>query len=566
MAATTTDAEKMLPTTDEKAIILRDESRTSSVDIIDQTLPVISTAAPTDNVGLTGAKLYGVVGALTLVVLMIALDVTIVATAVPKITDYFHTIKDVGWYSAAYILSNSSLQPLTGKVFTYFNITYSYLCFIAVFELGSIICAVASSSTMLVIGRAVAGMGASGLVNGALTMVGVAAAPSQRPMLLGVIMAFFGAGQILGPIIGGVLTERASWRWCFWINLPIGAAAGLTLFMARIINPNRRRDLTKKTFFSAFDIAGWVLFSPACIMLLIGLEWGGTQHAWNSATIIGLLCGSLVTFMLFILWERRKGESAMFPGSLMGRTVIWSSCLSSAFSTGGLLVVSYYLPLWFQAVKRNSPIESAIHILPLFVSQIIGGMFAAIMVSKVGYYTPFAISGAMFSAIGAGLMTMFTPTTGLDKWLGFQVLVGLGRGLGLQQAMTAVQNNIPDSQMSTAMAVTAWSQLIGGAVIISLAQTMFTNILRTTIPSVVPGINPAAVIGAGATNYVSLASNETQRSDLIRGYNHAVTSTYYLCVGCAAVAMVAAFGMGWKKVPKKTKKAKKSKSEAKAEA
>jgi len=495
---------------------------------------------------------------LLLVVIIITLDASILATAIPKITDHFHTIADIGWYAAAYMITNASCQPLTGKVYTYFSLKHAFLVFVGLFELGSLICAVAQSSTMLVVGRAVAGIGASGLMNGSLTIIAVAAPPQKRPTVMGIIMAFAGAGQLVGPLIGGALTQHASWRWCFWINVPVGAVT--IAVMAFIQFPpykNQKTNWTLRDVMHDWDLTGFALFAPACIMLLLGLQWGGTEYPWDSARIIGLLCGAAATFVVFFVWEWHHGDAAMIPLSIIRRRVVYSSMLTSAFAFGGLLLLSYYLPLWFQVIKGATPTMSAVYILPTFGLQIFSAILVGALTPRVGYLMPFSVVGAGLATIAAGLMTMFKVNSGASEWVSFQVISGIGRGMSIQQPIQAVQAVVSPSQIPTATAAVAFAQTLGAAMFLGLAQTAFLNLLRHALHSYAPDVDASAVIAAGATNYLAnLAggqNNEVTRREVLKAYNNAITQTFFLAVGCAAASFFTSMGIGRTKVAQKKK-------------
>ncbi|KIW16860.1 hypothetical protein PV08_04050 [Exophiala spinifera] len=495
--------------------------------------------------------------AILLVVIILTLDQSILATATPKITDQFHTIADIGWYAAAYMICNASLQPLTGKVYTYFPLRYAFLGFVFVFELGSLVCGVAQSSTMLIVGRAVAGMGASGLQNGALTMIAVAAPPSQRPTLMGVVMAMAGAGQLLGPLIGGALTQHATWRWCFYLNLPIGGI--VLVVMACIELPeykNRKASWTFRDVIRDFDITGFTIFAPACIMLLLALEWGGSTYPWSSARIIGLFVGSAGAFVAFFIWEYWHGENAMIPLPLMSMRVVYSSMLASFFQFGGLLIFSYYLPLWFQVIKHASPTMSAVYILPTFISQIISAILTGVLISRIGYVAPPAVVGSGLAALSSGLMSTFNLNTGTGVWIGYQIINGAGRGMAITQPIQAVQSVVKPDMVPTITALIAWAQTFGGAIFIGLAQTAFINLLKSSLNNHAPGVEASAVIATGATDYLAhLAAQGDMktRHGVLLAYNEAITETFYLALGCTLAAAVACVGIWKTRVERKKK-------------
>jgi len=257
----------------------------------------------------SGWKLFLVMFSLTLAVFLMLLDSSVVATATPKITSQFHSLDDIGWYGTAYLLANCAFQPLSGKIYTYFNVKWTFLVFFAIFELGSTLCGAATSSMMLIIGRAVAGLGASGLLNGGYTIVALIVPIAKQAGYRGILMGLSFFGLLAGPLIGGALTEYATWRWCFYINLPCGAVIALFLLIVPIPDYRVDGDGTESVSQSLrkLDLIGFLLFTPAVVMFILALQWGGTDYTWDSATVIGLFCGALGNLLVFLAWEHRVG-------------------------------------------------------------------------------------------------------------------------------------------------------------------------------------------------------------------------------------------------------------------
>ncbi|KAJ4516481.1 hypothetical protein HRR83_001815 [Exophiala dermatitidis] len=497
---------------------------------------------------LSPRPLMVMIASLFLIAIMITLDLSILATAIPRITDHFHTIADIGWYAAAYMLTNSALQPLTGKAYTYFSLKYTFLFFVALFELGSLICAVAQSSTMLVVGRAVAGMGGSGLLNGATIILGVAAPPDQRPMLMGLLMSMAGVGQLAGPLIGGALTQHASWRWCFWINLPVG---GVTLLVMLFIKfppyKARKASWTIRDVIHDFDIIGFSIFAPACVMLLLALEWGGSTYSWSSAIILGLLCGCAGAFVAFSIWEYYHGDAAMIPASLVGNRVVYSSMITTFFQFGSLIIFSYYMPLWFQVSKSASPTMSGVYTLPTFGAQITTVIIAGALVTRLGYPVPFAVVGSALATVSAGLMSTLDIHAGAGKWVGYQIINGVGRGLSIQQPIQAVQAVVKPDMIATATSNVMWAQTFGGAICIGLAQTAFLNLLRSALKTRAPGVDASNLIAAGATDFlgkIARSGNQELLRGVLLAYHQAIAHTFYLAAGCAVASVVSCLGIG----------------------
>ncbi|KAI1424352.1 major facilitator superfamily domain-containing protein [Xylaria sp. FL1777] len=384
---------------------------------------------------LTGVKLFLLLFATALVFFVLLLDNSIISTAVPKITSEFHSLNDVGWYAGAYQLATAVLQPLTGKLYTYFPTKWTFLVFFFVFEVGSLLCAVATSSAFFIIGRAVAGIGVSGLQNGALTIVSGAVPLQKRAFYLGLLIGTGQLGLVIGPLIGGLFTQYVSWRWCFYINLPIGAVAGGLLALLKC-----PEQLVKAPFSLALvrrvlpllDSVGFILFAPGALLLLLALQFGsGETYAWNSSVIIGLFVGSGVSFILFLLWEWKAGEIAIIPFSMVTNRIVWASTLQYISLISAVFVGTQYFPIYFQAVKGVGPVLSGVYLLPSILSQIIFVVFSGGLIAKVGYYLPFAVVAGVGATVGSGLISTWNAYTSTGMWIGYQIIFGL-RGTGIQ--------------------------------------------------------------------------------------------------------------------------------------
>ena len=240
---------------------------------------------------------------------------------------------------------------------------------------------------MLVVGRAVAGIGTSGIQNGAFTIIAECVPMAKRPALIGMVMGISQLGLVVGPLLGGVLTQYTTWRWCFYINLPIGALVFVALFFVRI--PTQVAKAKALTVWSSLhkklDLVGFTIFAPAAIMLLLAVQYGGNQFAWHSPTVIGLFCGAGATFFVFLAWDYYKGDEAMIPLSMLRKKIVWSGCLVYGFLMSQMFTTSYYLPIYFQGVKGVSPTLSGVYLLPMILSQ----LFLAIGSGTIGKYQYF---------------------------------------------------------------------------------------------------------------------------------------------------------------------------------
>ncbi|KAJ5629221.1 hypothetical protein N7528_002878 [Penicillium herquei] len=501
---------------------------------------------------LTGMKLYLVTGAVTLVSFLMLLDLSIIVTAIPRITDHFNSLADVGWYGSSYQIASACLQPLTGKVYSNFNSKWTFLGFFFVFELGSLLCGIANSSKMLIIARAVAGMGGSGLMNGGLTIIASLVPLHKSPGLIGMVMGFCQLGMVGGPLIGGVLTEKVSWRWCFYINLPVGAVATILLLCIEIpdqmIKPPVKHAAT--TIMRELDLIGFALFSPAAIQLLLALEYGSGTYGWKSATVIGLFCGAGATFIVFLLWEHRIGNKAMIPLKMVANRKVWTSCVVVMAMYGAGLASSYYLPIYFQAVKDDSPIMSGVSLLPTIVTQLIFAVMSGTLIGRLGYYTPWTIFSGITNSVGAGLLSTFTPHTSTGKWIGYEVIFGASRGAGFQTPIIAIQNAVPQGDVSVAMALLIFSQTLAGAVFLTLANVIFDAGLKSLLKKDAPNADAAAILAAGATTFRTVVS-KADLPGVLKAYAKSCDYVFYMAAGLGVVIFAFAFGMGWTDVRKK---------------
>ncbi|KAL2070336.1 hypothetical protein VTL71DRAFT_13362 [Oculimacula yallundae] len=497
------------------------------------TTPVEQKLQRSEDGYLEGYRLWVLVGCLTFAGFLLMLDESIISTAIPKITTDFGS--------------------------------KSFLVFFFIFELGA-----AQSPEMLITGRAVEGMGGSGLLNGAYGIIHGIAPIEKQPRLLGIVIGISLLGILSGPLIGGLLTEFASWRWCFYINIPSGGIAAVLL--AIIPFPEQKNaTTTKQPLFKRLlrlDLVGFFFFAPAAMMLIFAIEWGGTIYAWNSATIIGLFVGCGATPLVFVAWEYHVGAGAMIPLSIIRRRVIWSSCLYMLFFIGSALTAIFYLPLYFQTVRHASPTMSGVDLLPSIIatslfSVVAGGLsmlaeskffnyhpLIASQAERFGYYTPWAISGSVLAAIGTGLCSTFDPTTSIGVWIGFQIIMSAGRGLGFQTPIIAVQNHSSKEEISVVNALVVFSQYLGGALFLSLDKTVFTSALKHFLQIHAPDVDSQLFVNMGALG-VHQVEPAAVRIAVVLAYSKAIERVIYLGTASAAFGLIFAFGMGWTNITKK---------------
>jgi lipid-A-disaccharide synthase-like uncharacterized protein len=310
-----------------------------------------------------------------------------------------------------------------------------------------------------------------------------------------------------------------------------------------------KKGLSAKEKLLQLDPLGTFFLLPCLICLLLALQWGGSSLAWSNGKIIALLVVFGVLLIAFIIVEVTTQKTAQIPARIIKNRSILAGGFFVFSVAGGMMIMVYFIPIWFQAVKGVSAQESGIRTIPLVLSLVVGTITAGIATSKIGYYTQFAYLSAIIMPIGAGLISTWQVDTGHGKWIGYQIMYGFSLGLGMQQAQLAAQTVLKKVDTPTGLAIMVFFQTLGGAVFISVGQNILTSRLVSGITELVEGIDPAMIVNTGATELRNLVPAE-QLPAVLEVYNDALRQVFLISVGMSAVAILGALGFEWKSVKK----------------
>ncbi|KAF5974820.1 major facilitator superfamily transporter [Fusarium coicis] len=499
----------------------------------------------------TGIKLWLIILSVISILVLASIDMNIVATAVPAITDHFHTVAHVGWYSSAFRLSVCAFQFIFGKAYKLFSVKRIFLLSNVISILGSVLSGAAVSSTMLVVGRAVAGLGSAGLFAGSFIIIVQSTPLRRRPVFLGVLGAAEGLATIAAPLLGGGL-QTLSWRWCFYISAPTGAVSLLlTIFcLSDDQKSGRVTEMSFKQKIAQLDLVSNMLLLPALTSLFLALSWAGAVYSWSSGQVIGTLVTFAVPLGVFAWNQIRRGDTAaLLPRIMKQRCVIAGFIFIFCVNSTGV-VLEYYLPTYYQLVRGYTPVKSGYMMLPLIIAATVGSLIHGAGTSAFGYYTPFMLFASVIMPIAAGLITTFKIDTSLEKLIAYSALSGLAYGIGFIGPQTAVQTVLPAEDVPLGLSITLFAQSFGPAVSVPIAQVLFTNRLSDNLHGVVPGLNGTHISNSGLTEVVSKVPESATREVLV-AIDKSLGQTWYLVAWLASVAIVGSLMTEWRSVKEK---------------
>jgi len=410
--------------------------------------------------------LSGLMLALTLA----ALDQNIVATALPRITGEFGSLQHLSWVVTSFLVASTVSAPLYGKLSDLYGRKPAFVASISIFLVGSALCGFAASMGELIAFRTVQGLGAGGLIVLAQTVIGDLVSPRERGRYQGMFAAVFAACSVAGPLLGGFITEYASWRWIFYVNLPVGGVA--LAFIAVGLRPRPPGAAAR------LDLPGAILLTTGACSLLLALSWGGGAYAWSSAPVLGLALAAIGSFALLAFVERQAAEPIL-PPELFVNSVFVLGAAVIALATMALFAAIVFLPLMFQLLMDASPTQAGLMLAPMMGGVIVASFAGGRLVSRTGRYKVFPVLGLLAATLSYGTLAWAVRhEVGLAPIEGVLVVMGLGIGLVMPNLTTAIQNAVPRRDLGAATASAAFFRSLGGALGAALSGAVLAAYLH----------------------------------------------------------------------------------------
>ncbi|SFO63789.1 drug resistance transporter, EmrB/QacA subfamily [Pseudonocardia ammonioxydans] len=461
---------------------------------------------------------------LVLAMFLAALDQTIVATALPTIVGDLNGLEHLSWVITAYMLAATIGLPLYGKAGDIYGRKPIFVFAIVVFLLGSVLSGLAQDMNQLIAFRALQGIGGGGLMIGAQAILADIVSPRERGKYMGVMGAVFGVCSIAGPLIGGFFTDSVGWRWIFYINMPLGAVALVTvIFALRLHKPVGARPRV--------DVAGTVLLAVASAALVLLTSWGGTTYAWGSAPILGLAAVAVVAGGLFVAAERRAANPIVPLSLFRDRNFTLAAAIGITIGIAMFAAVAY-LPTFLQMVEGADATESGLMMIPMTVGMLTTSIVTGRLISATGRYTLYPILGGFVSIGGLFLLGQIDETSSYAYTATAMLVLGLGVGCSMQNLTLIVQNSVPYAVLGAATSAQSYFRQIGASLGIALFGSIFVS--RLTAELTVSPAGPDPLAGGGGVGSLTPQS----LADLPEPVQHLIAHAY-----AAALPPVFLFGI-----------------------
>ena len=495
---------------------------------------------------LTPRQIITAMSGLIIAMLLAQLDNMIVAPALPTIVGDLGGLDHLSWVVTGYILASAVATPLWGKLGDLFGHKHTFMASVVLFLLGSALCGIAQDMTQLVLFRAFQGLGAGGLIVGIMSVVGILVPPRERGKYIGVMMAVMPVAMIGGPLIGGFITDHLSWRWNFYVNLPLGAVA-LAVVWSTLHLSHETRPAGKVII----DWSGAAVLSTWIVALVLGITWGGTQYPWGSWQIRSLFAVAVVGLVTFLLIERRAREPVI--GLHLFANANFSLSTGIGFVAGfAMFGTITFLPQFQQFVQGQSATNSGLLLMPMMFALMATSLGGGQFISRTGRYKAFPIIGSVLLGVGLYLFsTMGVGTTTFRTSL-FMIVLGFGLGCLMQTTNLIAQNSVEIRDLGAGTGTFTFVRTLGGSIGVAVLGALYTHRITDHMRGVdVPG---AAKGNFSALTPARVKELRAAQPDLVDRFQHAIAAGTHSVFLVAAVLTIAGFALSWfvREVPLRT--------------
>jgi len=475
----------------------------------------------------SGGKLYAITFALCIVCLLASLDMTVVATALPTIAKDFGDISGYTWVITSYMLSSTAFQPMYGKMSDIFGRRSIMLIALVIFIVSSVFCGLASSMDMLIVFRGIQGIGGGGLMSLCMIIIADIVPIRKRGQYMGILGAVFSCSTVIGPLVGGLFTDQISWRWAFYINVPLAIISFIIIFLFVKI-PTNDDDMRKRLL--RIDYSGTFILILGVVSLLLALEWGGVDYAWGSWQIILLFCLFAVFFVLFVIIEVKYAKEPIIPPEIFKVRNI--NCMIVAVTLVGFAFMGSctYIPLYFQMVQGKKATISGLMMTPMSVIVTILNIGSGAFIGKYGQVNKIFFIGFILCAASGYVYSLFDIDTSTISQLLIIAFGALGSGLTRQNMFLVAQDSSPKKILASTTAVVSFFQVIGGIIGIAI----FNTILNNRVPKKLHELDPSI-----ATEDVNMKLINSYGINGLKAYNSGLRFNFLMIIPCSLIALVA---------------------------
>jgi EmrB/QacA subfamily drug resistance transporter len=490
---------------------------------------------------LTGRALWTVFGALMLGMFLAALDQTIVSTALPTIVGDLGGLDHLSWVVTAYLLAATVSTPIYGKLGDMYGRKPVFQAAILIFLAGSMLAGLSQTMDQLIGFRALQGIGAGGLMVGAQAIIADIVPPRERGRYMGLIGSVFAVASVAGPLLGGFLVDNLSWRWVFYVNMPVGAfAVAIVALRLHLHTPPTRHRI---------DYLGAALLSGGVGSLVLLTTWGGNQYAWGSATIVALAIAGVALLALFV-WQESRAAEPLLPLGLF-RSRVFDVANAMGFTIGmAMFGAIVFIPLYLQLVYGASPTSSGLRLLPLMAGLLVAAIASGRVISRIGRYKPFPIAGTAVLVVGMYLLSRLT--VGTAPWLAsvYMLVVGVGIGLVMQVLVLVVQNEVRPEEIGVATSTATFFRSVGGSFGVAIFGAIFAARLTSQIKQLPANVANHLTGGVHLTPQQAKHLPPTVHADFLNAFAHSLHGVFLWGMLLAIVPFLLAWLL--KEVPLRT--------------